>query len=83
MRKLCKLQMMTTGAWKDITRFDAADEEHADDLMNAAAQLADVVNDSGDKPHMQLRITTADGDVLMLHADREHGWRDARTGEPA
>jgi hypothetical protein len=84
MAKPCKLQMNNSGAWKDITRFDAADEEHADDLMNAAAQLADAVNDGAKKARLTLRIVTDEAlpDVLMRYDSRETGWR-TRTGEPA
>lgn len=83
MKKPCLLEMSLSGAWKQLASFDAADEERADDLMNAAADFADVVNDGAKKPRIALRITTADGDVLMQHESRETGWRDVRTGEPA
>lgn len=84
MTKPCKLQMNNSGAWKDITHFDAADEERTDDLMNAAAQLADVVNDAAKKPQLTLRVVTADAlpAVLMHYKGREQGWRD-KAGEPA
>jgi hypothetical protein len=83
MTKPVRLEMNNSGAWKLITRFDAADDEHTDAIMNAAAELADAVNDGG--RGMTLRIATDEShpDVLMRYESRDSGWRDARTGEPA
>ncbi|MGE0446166.1 MAG: hypothetical protein AB7P99_13135 [Vicinamibacterales bacterium] len=85
MSKPCKLQMNNSGAWKDIVRFDASEDERTDDLLNAAAQLADVVNDGEKKPYMTLRVVSDERipAVLMRYVGREAGWRDAKTGEPA
>lgn len=84
MSKPCKLQMNNSGAWKDVAHFDAGDEERADAIMNAGAQLADAVNDGAKKPRLTLRIVADDAmaDVLMRYDNREHGWRD-REGAPA
>jgi hypothetical protein len=83
MEKPCRLEFNAKGAWKLITRFDAADDERTDSIMNAAAELADAVNDGG--RGMTLRIATDEShpDVLMRYDSKESGWRDARTGEPA
>lgn len=84
MPKPCKLQLNNSGAWKNLATFDAEDDERADDLMNAAAQLADVVNEGAKKPQLTLRVIADDGtdDVLMHYRGRDQGWRD-RAGGPA
>lgn len=82
--KPCRLELNNSGAWKVIVRFDAADEERTDDILNAAGQLADAANEGEKKPQFTLRVVSdqAIPDVLMRY-EGEHGWRDARTGEPA
>jgi len=83
--KPVKLQLNNSGAWKDIVRFDAADEDRTDAIMNAGAQLADAANEGLKKPQFTLRIVTDEPypAVLMRYEGFEGGWRDARTGEPA
>lgn len=87
MTKPCRLELNNTGAWKLLGRFDAAEEDATDAILNAAAQLVDALNDPACKrPGLcALRVSTdeASRDVLMRYADRESGWRDARTGEAA
>lgn len=83
--KPVKLQINTSGAWKDVARFDVTDEERTDAIMNAAAQLADAANEGEERPQFTMRIVTDDAfvTVLMRYVGIEGGWRDSRTGAPA
>ena len=83
--KPVKLQLNNSGAWKDLARFDAADADRADAIMNASAQLAAAANDGHDRPQLTLRIVTDESHpaVLMRYIDRDGAWRDAATGERA
>lgn len=86
MAKPCRIELNNSGAWKLLGKFDASADEAASAIMDAAEQLARALNDPacGRPSLVTLRISTDDAqpDVLMRWSD-EHGWRDARTGEPA
>lgn len=84
MQKPCKIEMNATGAWRLLATLDADNEEQADDLMNAAEQLAWAIDRHG-KPSAlgtRLRIVTAIGGVRLMTWSCENGWRDAK-GEAA
>lgn len=86
MKKPCRLELNNSGAWKLLGRFDAAQEDATDAILNAAGQLADALNDPACKrPGLcTLRVTTDEAcpEVLMHYKDAESGWRE-RTGAPA
>jgi hypothetical protein len=79
--------MNNSGSWKLLGTFDAAEEDYADDILTCAGNLADALNaaNPGRGKGVTLRVATNEAlpDVLMRYEGREHGWRDARTGEPA
>ena len=83
MKKPVRLEINNSGAWKLLGRFDAADDEASDDLLNDAERLAQSLSECGNR--LTLRVSCADAPhlVLMHWNDAESGWRDARTGEPA
>ncbi len=85
MNKPCKLEMNVTGAWRLLATLDAADEDQADDLMNAAEQLAWAVDRHSIPSTMgtRLRIVPTGEQAPLMTWTCENGWRDARTGEPA
>lgn len=88
MTKPCRLEMNNSGSWKLLGRFDAAVADSTDDILNAAAQLADALNApySGRQALCTLRVSTDDPhpDVLMRYESPqgEKGWRKPN-GEPA
>lgn len=85
MKKPVRLEINNSGAWKVIGRFDAANEDAADAVLNAAGDLAAALNDpaSGRTGLVTLRVSMAEAphDVLMYWESMETGWRD-RTGAP-
>jgi hypothetical protein len=74
MPRPCKLQINSTGAWRDVLRFDI-DQVDSVALMDAASNLLVVADPDG---KATLRIATAD---TFQHAltrwDAEKGWVDA------
>jgi hypothetical protein len=73
MTHLAKLQINSTGAWRDVLRFDA----NAVDIiavMNAAAHLVSLTDTTG---RAGLRICTADaGQKALARWDALKGWVD-------
>ena len=85
MKKPCELQLNNSGAWKALGKFDAADDDYADDILTAAGHLVIALNASRpDCKPTTLRVVTADGlqSPLMTYRSREAGWRDWQ-GAPA
>lgn len=88
MMKPCRLELNNSGSWKLLGKFDAAQEEATDAILNAAADLADALNDPACKRQglCTLRVSTDDPhpDVLMRYASPqgENGWRKP-DGSPA
>lgn len=86
--KPCRLEMNNSGAWKLLGTFDAAVADATDDILNAAAQLADALNASyaGNRASCTLRVSTDEPhpDVLMRYESpqSERGWRKPN-GDPA
>lgn len=67
--KPVKLQVNTSGAWKDVVSFDAADPVDSAKVQDAAQTLGDV---SG----ATFRIVIRDGmQTVLTHWSREHGWK--------
>jgi hypothetical protein len=82
--KPVKLELNNSGSWKRLGRFDAADEDQAALVMDAAEELIKTLHNSEDPKHCPtLRICIDDslGEVL-LRWELTRGWYDARTGEP-
>lgn len=86
MKKPARLELNNSGAWKLLGRFDAAEEDATDAIMNAAEQLAQALNDPACKRAAQvsLRISTDETHpiVLMSWTQARGMWVDAM-GEPA
>ena len=82
MKKPVRLEINNTGAWKVIGRFDACDDDAADDVLNAAEQLARTLLAAGARLTMRVSMAEAPHEALMHWTDAETGWRDAQ-GEPA
>lgn len=83
--KPVKLELNNSGAWKRLGSFDAADDNQAALVMDAAEELVKTLHNSEDPkrcPTMRIRIDDSLGAVLMRW-ELMRGWYDARTGEPA
>ena len=83
MTKPVRLEINTAGAWKVIGRFNAADDETADDVLNAAEALAQAMACAGARMSMRVSMAEPPHAALMHWTNQDTGWRDARTGEPA
>jgi hypothetical protein len=85
-QKPCRLELNNSGAWKLLGRFDAAVEDAAGAIMDAAAQLAASLNDpaSGRTSVVTLRVSIdeAHPTVLARWNSADEGWRDPATGAP-
>jgi len=74
MSRPCKLQINTSGAWRDLLKFDI-DTVDSDALQDAAA---DLVRAADPTDRTSLRITMADSlQTTLIRWDAEHGWRKA------
>lgn len=84
MEKPCNLEMNNSDAWKKLGCFDAADEEQAALVLDAAETLVQTLHNSENpKGCPTLRASIADSLQEVLYRwDIEHGWREARTGVP-
>lgn len=81
--KPCRLELNNSGAWKVLGRFDAADDEQASLVLDAAEDLIQTLHNSENpKGCATLRVST-DDQVVLLYWAIGRGWRDAVTGEPA
>lgn len=70
--KPVKLQVNTSGAWKDVVRFDAADPVASDKVMQAAPLLGDV---SG----ATFRIAMCDSyQTVLMSWTPDKGWKTWR-----
>ena len=83
MKKPVRLELNNTGAWKMLGRFDAADEEQAALVMDAAEELVRTLHNSEDpKGCATLRLSIDDNlCTAIARWEIERGWFDARTGE--
>jgi hypothetical protein len=69
-----KLQINTSGAWRNVVEFDGADHENAVLAMRHAPAIATLGNGT-------LRIVSADGSQTALFSwTAKQGWRDCETG---
>lgn len=67
------LQVNTTGAWRNIIGFDAADAQASDSAMQAAELLGQACTGA------KFRIVLADGtQTCLLSWTAEGGWRQWR-----
>jgi len=80
--KRVKLELNNSGAWKRLGAFDAADDDQAALVMDAAEQLVKTLHNSEDPRHcptMRISIDDSLGEVL-LRWELTRGWYDAHTG---
>lgn len=71
-QKPVKLQANTSGAWKDVVRFDAADEQATAEVMDAAATLGRI--SAGDTT---FRLVIDDGFGMPLYRwASANGWQE-------
>jgi hypothetical protein len=86
MQKPVRLELNNSGAWKLLGRFDAAVDDAAGEIMDAAEKLAAALNDpaSGRTSVVTLRLSIdeAHPTVLARWNSADEGWRDAATGAP-
>lgn len=85
MQKPCRLELNNSGAWKLLGKFDAAEEDYVDDILNAASNLLDALNQCpGSVGGITMRVATDDPQpsVLMRHDTPGLGWRKPN-GDPA
>lgn len=74
MSRPCKLQINTTGAWRDVLRFDI-DAVDAGALQLAASELVGIADPEG---KASLRITMADSlQTTLVRWDAKNGWRES------
>lgn len=72
--RMVRLQLNTSGAWKDILRFDI-DEVDDQAIQVAAVQLVELAYPRGTA---SLRIATADAfQTALVRWDAKNGWRPA------
>jgi hypothetical protein len=78
-RKPVRLGINNSGAWKVLGRFDAADEEQTDMVLDAADALARVLHNSEDpKGCATLRVSMDDSlQQVLMRWDLTRGWVDA------
>jgi hypothetical protein len=88
MLKPVRLELNNSGAWKLLGRFDAFQDDAANEIMDAADRLAKALNDPacGRRSVVSLRIITDENYPVALmrwlqDKDGNAGWRDAETGE--
>ena len=71
MSRPCKLQLNSSGAWRDLLRFDI-DGVDCEVLQIKAAELLTVADPAG---RISLRITMADDrQTALLHWTAKNGW---------
>lgn len=73
--KPVKLQLNCTGAWRDVIRWDAADDAASDQVVAAAETLGRIGRAS-------CRIAVADeggrSPTVLTHWSLDHGWQTWR-----
>lgn len=75
MSRPCKLQINTSGAWRDVLRLDLDDVVDHGALQAAAADLVRIADPTG---RTSLRITVADSlQTTLVRWDAKNGWRQA------
>ena len=80
--KPVKLELNNSGSWKRLGVFDAADDDQAALVMEAAEDLVKTLHNSEDPkrcPTMRISVDDSLGDVLMRW-ELTRGWYDAHTG---
>ena len=84
MEKPVKLELNNGGAWKRLGGFDAADEEQASLVMDAAEDLIRTLHNSEDpKGCPTMRICIDDSlNIVLTRWSIDRGWHDDKTGEP-
>jgi hypothetical protein len=87
MKKPVRLEMNNSGSWKVLGRFDAADDDQTELVLDAAEQLVRTLHNSDDpKGCPTLRVSVAHStdtiDVVLLRWDLVNGWREAHTRAP-
>lgn len=74
MSRPCKLQINSSGAWRDVLRFDI-DSVDVEALQVAAVNLVLLADPKG---NTTLRISTADAfQTALIRWDSKRGWADA------
>ncbi|MBX3660709.1 MAG: hypothetical protein KF740_19920 [Ramlibacter sp.] len=67
--KPVKLQVNTSGAWKDVVTFDAADDAVGDQVIEGAAQI-------GRATAFRFRVVmTGPFSEVLMHFDPVAGWK--------
>ncbi len=80
--KPVKLEFNNSGSWKTLGRFDAADDDQAALVMDAAEELVKTMHNGGQPrqcPTLRICVDDALG-AVMMRWQIERGWYDARTG---
>lgn len=83
MKKPVRLELNNSGSWKLLGFFDAADDDQASLVMDAAEDLVKTLhNGAPARLCPTLRVTLSEAMVVLLRWEIERGWYDAQTGEP-
>ena len=78
--KPCRLEINNSGSWKTLGHFDAANELHAQTIMNSAEELVKLLNQGNTiKRWPTLRISMDDGLAsVLMHWTVERGWYESQ-----
>ena len=81
--KPVKLELNNSGSWKRLGAFDAADEDQAALVMDAAEELVKTLHNSEDPrrcPNMRICVDDSLG-IVLLRWELQRGWYDVQTGK--
>ena len=75
--KPAKLQVNLAGAWKDVARFEAADDEASGAIVHAASDIGSYAIGN-----VRFRIVIDDAlNEVLTHWTRPDGWKEARNAK--
>lgn len=72
MSRPCKLQINSTGAWRDVVRFDI-DHGNEHEIQHAAEELVNAADLEG-RTTMRIVINDGVSPVPLLHWNAKEGW---------
>lgn len=76
--KPVKLQINTSGTWRDVVSFDAANDAVGDQVMDGAAELGKATN-SRFRVVMKGSLAEPLAHEVLVHFDPAQGWKAVTT----